>query len=174
MTLGQAIFVWLTLLTPHKSDAYEDVDAREQRLWVVARAVRAESEGNFTSAAAMLAIMRHESHLAREVHSGEKLGDNGSSVCLMMIHKRGLRDPERWATLGGVGLGATGRCVGTGLEMWGRFWGCYRRGEPGQRWEAMFSAYGTGAGCGIEDTGRAKAHTFRAALDFLYRNARKP
>ena len=171
MTLSQAIVIWLMALTPHKSDAHEDIDEREWRLWAVARAVDQEAEGNFTVAAAALVIGKHESHFARNVHTGEKKGDGGKSVCLMMIHKRGLRDNKRWATLAGVGLDATGRCVDAGLEMWGRYWYCYRRAKPGERWESMFSAYGTGAGCAIEDKGREKAKTFRSVLRYLYRHA---
>lgn len=168
MSLQTAIFIWLMALTPSKHDT-ESYSEREDRMLVVARAITLESERNLTVAAAAMAIVKHESHLDRKVHSGEKLADSGNSVCLMMIHKRGLRDNELWNTLAGTDLAATRRCVGAGLMLWGRYWGCYRRAEAGQRWEAMMSAYGTGAGCKIESTGRAKAKTFRSALSHLYR-----
>ncbi len=172
MNLQTAIFVWLMALTPSKHDT-ESVDAREDRMLVVARAITLESERNLTVAAAAMAIIKHESHLAESVHAGRKLGDSGNSVCLMMIHRRGIRDDKLWSTLTGTGFDATSRCVATGLMLWGRYWGCYRRAEPGERWESMFSAYGTGAGCKIEKTGRKKAKTFRAALSYLYRKTER-
>lgn len=172
MTLQTAIFLWLMNQTPHKDDA-ESYDEREDRMYMVSRVVAETAGGNFTLAAAELAIAKHESHFSEGVHSGKVTGDSGKSVCFTMVHKNGLRDDERHATLTGTDEAATARCFEAGLEIWGRFWGCYRKAKPGERWDSMFSAYGTGAGCAIEATGRAKAATFRSTLNFLYLKAGK-
>ena len=172
MTLQGAILLWLMAQTPSVDDI-EGPPERLDRMGVIASAIAVESGGNLTLAAAAMAISKHESHYSELVHRGEKMGDSGKSVCLRMIHQDGLRDIDRWNTLAGSQPDPTRRCVATGLVMWGRFWYCYRRAEPGQRWESIFSAYGTGAGCQIEKTGRDKARTFRAALSFLYRHKPK-
>ena len=175
MTLQAAILAWLLALTPSQHDS-ESEPERVERMGTIATAIDIESGGRFIFSAAAMAIIQHESKSDQILHAGGKhpvwRQDGGRSACLMQIHRNGLRDDELWGRLAGTDLASTRLCIGAGLMLWDRYWGCWRRAEKGERWNSMFSAYGTGAGCEVVDKGRKKEKTFRQALSHLYLHAK--
>lgn len=132
--------------------------------------------------AGLLAVVKHESEFARNVHEGigaRALGDcyrarDGStvcrSVCLVQVQTGGL-DGRRGGWLGrdlvGLDLAPTSRCLRAGAELLARSrWSCARRSAD---WFAPSVAlYGSGVSCGTRRAWvQRRAATYRRIVATL-------
>lgn len=175
-----AAFVLSALLSapaPWQSD--EPAEQRRERVELVAASLAAAldvrtmtgqipgTERRLWAAAAAATAIRESGGLNRRVHSGERLGDRGRSICYMQINRGNPRAFERfgWQALGGLDELSTARCATAGVDSLVRLraW-CARRVPRSALLAATLSAYTTGTRCEVTPEGKRRAVLARRLL----------
>jgi hypothetical protein len=173
------LFLWLQFLTADWSVstemapgyAPETDEQRSERVALIDAAIAVEAfESAKTSpldartlAAATKTKWHGESRFAHAVHAGDpgRYGsDEGRSRCLGQIQASGLVQPVEWRELAGLDEESTRRCARATM----RVLSAMARYCQTTDLAVVFSAYGTGRGCAVTNSGRQRAARARALL----------